>query len=143
MSKKWLSSQLVGKEEEIQRLNTGVIGPIEELKEMNDKFNKCIEDLEETKEVITILSIQIEEARRTEEALKGLLIEREYSFHKLEQEVVDLRRKVEKSNLHVKFNNSSAILDEILDSQRPPNDKSSLRYKQKDEIPEADIWTPS
>jgi hypothetical protein len=46
----------------------------------------------------------------------------------LEVEVVDLRKKVEKSN---KFLNSSTILNEILDIQRSPNDKSSLGYKKE------------
>jgi hypothetical protein len=46
----------------------------------------------------------------------------------LEDEVVDLRKKVEKSN---KFLNSSTILNEILDSQRSPNDKSGLGYNKE------------
>ena len=46
MSEKWLSSQLIGKEEEIQILKTEIIGPTEELKELNDKFIKSTEDLE-------------------------------------------------------------------------------------------------
>jgi hypothetical protein len=44
----------------------------------------------------------------------------------LEAEVVDLRKKVEKSN---KFLNSSTILNEILDSQRSPNDNLGLGHK--------------
>jgi hypothetical protein len=40
----------------------------------------------------------------------------------LEAKVVDLRKKVEKSN---KF------LNEILESQRSPNDKSGLGYKKE------------
>ena len=48
--------------------------------------------------------------------------------HNLEVEVVDLRKKVEKSK---KFLNSSTILNEILDSQRSPNDKSGLGYNKE------------
>ena len=44
----------------------------------------------------------------------------------LKAEVVDLRKKLEKSN---KFLNISTILNEILDSQISPNDKSGLGYK--------------
>jgi hypothetical protein len=40
------------------------------------------------------------------------------SCHKLEVEVVDIRKKIEKSNTHIKFMNNSTILNEILDSQR-------------------------
>jgi hypothetical protein len=46
----------------------------------------------------------------------------------LEDEVVYLRKKVENSN---KFLNSSKILNEILDSQRSPNDKSGLGYNKE------------
>jgi hypothetical protein len=46
----------------------------------------------------------------------------------LEDEVVDLRKKVEKSS---KFLNSSTILNDILDSQRSPNDKSGLGYNKE------------
>jgi hypothetical protein len=78
--------------------------------------------------VLKLLSIktQIEEAKRVEELLKNQVNEKEESCHKLEAEVVDLRKKVEKSN---KFFNISQILNEILESQRSPNDKLGLRYK--------------
>jgi hypothetical protein len=46
----------------------------------------------------------------------------------LEVEVVDLRKKVEKSK---KILNISTILNEILDSQISPNDKSGLGYKKE------------
>ena len=59
--------------------------------------------------------------------MKNQINEKEESCDKLEDEFVDLRKKVEKSN---KFLNSSQILDEILESQRSPNDKSGLGYKE-------------
>jgi hypothetical protein len=46
----------------------------------------------------------------------------------LKAQVDDLRKKVEKSN---KFMNSSKILNEILDSQISPNDKSGLGYNKE------------
>jgi hypothetical protein len=58
--------------------------------------------------------------------LKNQVNEKEELCHKLEVEVVDLIKKVEKSNPHIKFMKNSTILDEILDSQRSPNDKYSL-----------------
>jgi hypothetical protein len=60
--------------------------------------------------------------------LKDQINEKEDSCCKLEDEIVDLRKKVEKSN---KFLNSSLILDEILESQRSPYDKSGLGYKKE------------
>jgi hypothetical protein len=58
--------------------------------------------------------------------LKNQIKEKEESCCKLEAEIVDLRKKVEKSN---KFLNSSIILDEIMEGQRSPYDKSCLGYK--------------
>jgi hypothetical protein len=60
--------------------------------------------------------------------LRNKIIVKEESCHKLEAKVFDLRKKVDNSN---KFLNSSQILNEILESQRSPNDKSGLGYKKK------------
>jgi hypothetical protein len=57
------------------------------------------------------LKTQLEEAKIIEELLKIQVNEKEDSCHKLEAEVVDIRRKVEKSNAHIKFMNKSTILD--------------------------------
>jgi hypothetical protein len=65
--------------------------------------------------------------------VRNQLKKREESCHKLEAEVVNLRKKVEKSNTQVKFLNNSMILYEILDSQRLTNDKFGLGYN-KEEI---------
>jgi hypothetical protein len=51
----------------------------------------------------------------------------------MEEEFVNLRKKFEKSNTHVKFLKNYKILDEILDSQISPNDKSGFGYN-KEEI---------
>jgi hypothetical protein len=61
--------------------------------------------------------------------LKYQVNKKEESCHKLEDEVVYLRKKVEKSN---KFLNTSMILNEIFESQRSPNDKLGLEYKRED-----------
>ena len=46
-------------------------------------------------------------------------------------EVVDLRKKDEKNDVHAKFKNSSTILGEILYCQRSPFDKTGLGYNKK------------
>jgi hypothetical protein len=86
---------------------------------INDEIRKSFE-------TIIHLKTQIEEAKGIEELLNIQINEKEESCFKLEVEIVDLRKKVEKSN---KFLNSSRILDEILESQRPPCDKLGLGYK--------------
>jgi hypothetical protein len=110
------------KEEDITRLKN-------EKEDMNvdDEISKIFE-------TIVHLKTQIEEAKRIEELLNIQINEKEESCCKLEAEIVDLRKKVEKSN---KFLNSSRILDEILEIQRPSCDKSGLGYKGEDTHAEA------
>jgi hypothetical protein len=79
-------------------------------------------------ETIVHLKTQIEESKRVEELLKDQINEKEESCHKLEDEFVDLRKKVQKSN---KFLNSSQILDEILESERSPYVKLGIGYKKE------------
>jgi hypothetical protein len=61
------------------------------------------------------------------------LDKKEESCHKLEAEVVNLRKKVEKLDTQIKFLNNSMTLDEILDSRRSSYDKTGLGYN-KEEI---------
>jgi DNA repair exonuclease SbcCD ATPase subunit len=113
-------TQLEEKEEEIKRIKK----EIEEKKKVDDELSKNLE-------FNTNIKTNIEEAKSIEELLKNQVNEKEESCHKLEAEVVDLIKKVEKSNTHIKFMNNSTILDEILDSQRSPNDKSGLGYNKE------------
>jgi hypothetical protein len=109
-------TQLEEKEEDITRLT-------------NEKEDKKVDDeIRKSFEIIVHLKTKIEESKRVEELLKNQVNENEESCHKLEDEVVDLRKKVEKSN---KFLNSSQILIEILESQISPNYKSGLGYKRE------------
>jgi hypothetical protein len=111
------SSKLEEKEEEITRLKNG-----KEDMNIDDEISKSFE-------TIVHLKTQIEEAKRIEELLKIQINENEDSCCKLEAEIVDLRKKVKKSN---KFLNSSRILDEMLESQIPSCDKLGLGYKGED-----------
>ena len=96
--------------------------------------------LEEAREANLDLKTQLEEAKRIEEALRDQLEEKEVTNQKHEFEIVNLRKKIEKSNYHEKFNSisvkfqdSSIVLDKILDWQRSPLDKTSLGYKKNKE----------
>ena len=71
---------------------------------------------------------QLEETRRKEEDLKDQLNEKDNAYQMLETEVVELRKKADQSEAHEKFNIYSSILDEILQSQRSPFDKTGLGY---------------
>ena len=63
--------------------------------------------------------------------MRNQLNKKEESCHKMEEKVVNLRKKFEKSNTQIKFLNNSMTLDEILDSQGSPNDKSGLGYNKE------------
>ena len=89
------------------------------------------------------MKTQLEEAKRIEEVLKDKLDEKEEQCKKLEMEVVGLGKTSKKSNACVKFRNKSIILDEILDYQRSPFDKSGLGCSWRKEKSLADTWTPN
>ena len=77
------------------------------------------------------MKTQLEEAKRIEEILK---MDEEETIQKLEMEVVGLRKKGKKNEALVKFQDSSIVLDKILDCQRSPLDKTSLDYKKDKKI---------
>ena len=58
--------------------------------------------------------------------------------HMLEMEFINLKKNNEKTKATVKFQNNSAILDKIWNSQRPTDDKTGLGYNKKEE---ANKWS--
>ena len=74
----------------------------------------------------------MEEAKRIEDVMKLQLEEKEKENQRLEMEIVGLRKKIEKSKNHVKFNESSVILDEILKCERISSDKFGLGFKKEE-----------
>ena len=56
-------------------------------------------------------------------------------------EVVGLRKKGKKNEALVKLQDSSIILDKILDCQRSPLNKTGLGYKKNKEKSENDTWS--
>jgi chromosome segregation ATPase len=93
----------------------------EELKRKEETKNSNCEELEE---MITKLKIQVEEDKIIEEALKERLEERDKTIGNLEVEIVTLRKDIQKKNMQ----NSSKVLDNIINSQRPNHEKSELGY---------------
>jgi hypothetical protein len=76
--------------------------------------------------MIIRLKLQIEEDKRIEEALKEQLEEKEKIIGNLEEEIVTLRKDIQKKNMQ----NNSKILDDIINSQKSYLDKSGLGYNQ-------------
>jgi chromosome segregation ATPase len=84
------------------------------------------EDTQELEQMITKLKVQIEEDKIIEEALKEQLEERDRIIENLEAEIVTLRKDLQKKNMQ----NSSKVLNDIINSQRPNHDKYRIGYNQ-------------
>jgi hypothetical protein len=83
-------------------------------------------DTRELEQMITKLKVQIEEDKRIEEALKEQLEEKDKIIGNLEAEVVTLRKDIQKKNMQ----NSSKVMDDIINNQKSHLDKSRLGYNQ-------------
>jgi endonuclease III-like uncharacterized protein len=70
------------------------------------------------------LTVQIEEDKRIEEAFKKQLEEKEKIIGNLEAKIVTLRKDIQKKNMQ----NSSKVLDDIINSKKSHLDKSGIGY---------------
>ena len=78
------------------------------------------------------LKVKLEEAKMIEESLRKQLEEKEEIQVELENEIVVLRRKLQKENIKRNFDKSTKILNQIINIQRSIRDKIGLGYNQKD-----------
>jgi hypothetical protein len=76
--------------------------------------------------MITKLKVQIEEDKIIEEALKEQLEGNDRIIGNLEAEIVTLRKDIQKKNMQ----NSSKVLDDIINIQKSHLDNSGLGYNQ-------------
>ena len=78
--------------------------------------------------VIRELETQLLEAKRIEEDLNLQLKRRIQDYERFEEEIMQLRKRLDEEVIKSKFENNSKLLDDILRSQRPSSDKSGLGY---------------
>jgi hypothetical protein len=83
-------------------------------------------DTRELEQMITRLKVQTEEYKRIEEALKEQLQEKDKIIGNLEVEIVTLRNDIQKKNMQ----NSSKVLDDIINSKKSHLEKFGLGYNQ-------------
>jgi hypothetical protein len=76
--------------------------------------------------MITKLKVQIEEDKIIEEALKEQLEGKDRIIGNLEAEIVTLRKDIQKKNMQ----NSSKVLDDIINSKKSHLEKTGLGYNQ-------------
>jgi hypothetical protein len=84
------------------------------------------EDTQELEQMITNLKVQIEEDKIIEEALKEQPEEKDRNIGNLEVEIFTLRKNIQKKNMQ----NSSKVLDDIINSKKYHLDKFGLGYNQ-------------
>ena len=80
------------------------------------------------KEEIIKLKEKLEEGRKVEEGMKKQYLEKEEQCQKLKVEVNILKGKLKEKDKHMKFQDSTKILDSILSSQRSPSIKYGLGF---------------
>jgi hypothetical protein len=110
------------------KLLRGQLLEFEEAQQLREK--EVSKTIKESEKIIIDLKTQLQEAKRNEEVLNKQLNEKQQDCKKLETEIVQLKRELEKGNNQSIFENSSKILNDILNSQRSPNDKIGLGYDQ-------------
>jgi FtsZ-binding cell division protein ZapB len=84
---------------------------------------------------IPLLKLELEEAKKIEEILKQQLAEGRSRCEHLEEEVVTVKKELEKYqawyNQNISSIKASEELNNILNRQRPPQNKSGLGYKEE------------
>ena len=76
--------------------------------------------------MITKLKIQVEEDKIIEVTLKDRLEEKDRIIGSLKENIVTLRKYLQKKNMQ----NNSKVLDDIINIQRPNHDKCGIGYNQ-------------
>ena len=130
-----LQNELEDQSHEVGRLKI-------KLAKEQEEMCKKPKELEETRRVSIGLQTQLEEAKRIEDVMKLQLAEKEKENQRLEMEIVGLRKKIEKSKDHVKFNESSVILDEIMKCKRLSSNKAGLGFRKEEYKLKEVSWSP-
>jgi hypothetical protein len=93
-------------------------------KHINQEKEKSQKQLGKIKKIIIYLKTQLQESKIIEYILIEQLNEKQQDCEKREAKIVLLKKEPEKGKKHSRFENSSKILDDILNSQRSPKDKT-------------------
>jgi hypothetical protein len=126
--------------EEKERCYERIEDEWDKLKEKLQSHEEKNHSLEETEKIVISLKLHLEEEKRKEEAMRTQLEEKEEKIEKYEAEITYLREELEKTttqlNTSLKFEKSTAVLDEILSYQRSPLIKTGLGYENNQKTPE-------
>jgi hypothetical protein len=116
----------VNLEEETRKKNKSLK---EDLSKLKEGFQNPRKNSEESKQTIIDLRIQLEEDKLIEETLKRQMEEKKKITENLEDEIVSLRKELQKKDIQLNFGNSTEIMDEIICNKKPFYGNSRLGYK--------------
>jgi hypothetical protein len=75
--------------------------------------------------------MQLKETKIIKEVIIKQLNEKQREFEKIQAEIVHMKKELEKGNNQSRFEDSSKILNDILNNQIPSSNNSGLGYDQK------------
>jgi hypothetical protein len=129
-----LEEELISALEELRKYkkkNKLLRAQLQEFEESHQsKEIDALRTIKESEKIISDLKSQLLEANKIEKVILKQLSDKKQVCEKLEAEIKLLKSELEKEKKGSKFENSSKILDEILSSQRSPNNKTGLGYTQ-------------
>ena len=99
-----------------------------ELISVLEELEKCKRKNRQSNHVISELETQLLEAKKIEEDLNLQLKRRIQDSKRFEEEIMQVRKRLDEEAIKSKFENNSKVLDDILSSQRPSSNNSSLGY---------------
>ena len=97
----------------------GIVELKDELISGLEKLEKCRRKNRQSNHVISELETQVLEANNIEEDLNMQLKRRIQYSERFEEEIMQLRKRLDEEAIKTKFENNSKVLDDILNSQRP------------------------
>ena len=106
----------------------GEVGLKVELISALEELEKCKRKNRQSNHVISNLETQLLEAKNIEDELNLQLKIRIQDFERIEEEIMQLRKRIDEESIKSKFENNSKVLDGILSIQIPSIDKSGLGY---------------
>ena len=98
------------------------------MKATKSREREVSKTIKESEHTISDLKSHLLEANKTEEVILQQLNDKKQVCEKLEADIKLLKSEIEKVKKGSQFENSSRILNEILSSQRSPNNKTGLGY---------------
>ena len=93
-----------------------------------EEIEKCRKNNKQSSHIISELKSQLLDDKRIEEDLNLQLKRRIQEYERLEVEIIQFKKTLDEGFIKSKFENSSRILDDIRNSQRPSSDISSLGF---------------